>query len=213
VLKQDKWCYRCSLIVFSCSVVARTYGVGVLFCVHWCSLMLIGVELLLSAACWLPRYWILKTDLRRLVSNRFSVFSNQQDDLSYFLHIKHTTEHMGSIPVNPPSTRALDRPRPIYFILNKLGRLHSAYSSITRRLNSLLQDYTRLVFVVTRQFFSRLFAIQEHLVIHLNCFYRIQGLIVDNIFSLSACWESWTRYPKMLFRLLICRCLLVVWYE
>jgi len=31
---------------------------------------------------------------------------------------------------------------------------------------------------------SRLFAIQEHVVIHLNCFQRIQGLIVDSIFSL-----------------------------
>jgi len=39
-------------------------------------------------------------------------------------------------------------------------------------------------FVVTRQFFSRLFAIQEHVVIHLNCFYRIRGLIVDSIFPL-----------------------------
>jgi len=33
-------------------------------------------------------------------------------------------------------------------------------------------------------FFSRLFAIPGHVVIHLNCFYRIQGLIVDSIFSL-----------------------------
>ena len=32
-------------------------------------------------------------------------------------------------------------------------------------------------------FFLRLFAIQEHVAIHLNCFYRIQGLIVDSIFS------------------------------
>ena len=55
----------------------------------------------------------------------------------------------------------------------------SGASSITCRLNSLLQDYTRPGFVVTRQFFSRLFqfAIQEHVVIHLNCFYQIQGLI------------------------------------
>jgi len=50
-----------------------------------------------------------------------------------------------------------------------------------------LQDYTRSGFVVARQFFSRLFAIQEHVVIHLNCFYRIQRLIVDSIFSLFVC--------------------------
>jgi len=37
--------------------------------------------------------------------------------------------------------------------------------------------------------FSRLFAIQEHVVIHLNCFYRIQGLIVDSFFRCS-CAEN-----------------------
>ena len=40
---------------------------------------------------------------------------------------------------------------------------------------SLLQDYTRSGFVVARQFFSRLFAIQEHVVIHLNCFTGFKG--------------------------------------
>jgi len=51
----------------------------------------------------------------------------------------------------------------------------SGASSITHRLHSLLQDYTRSGFVVARQFFSRLFAIQEHVVIHLNSFTGFKG--------------------------------------
>ena len=72
----------------------------------------------------------------------------------------------------------------------------SGASSITHRLNSLLQDYTRSGFVVARQFFSRLFAIQKHVVIHLNCFYRIQGLIVDSIFSLFEVLRIWNSLPE-----------------
>ena len=62
------------------------------------------------------------------------------------------------------------------------GTRPSGASSITYRL---------IYFFATRLYevwfccqptgFSRLVAIQEHLVIHLNCFYRIRGLIVDII--------------------------------
>ena len=62
--------------------------------------------------------------------------------------------------------------------------------------NFLLQDYTRFGFAVSRQFFSRLVAIQEHLVIHLNCFYRIRGLIVDIISFAVRVLRIWNSLPE-----------------
>jgi len=53
------------------------------------------------------------------------------------------------------------------------------------------------------------FASEEHIVIRFELFYRIQGLIVDSLFSLFVCWGSGTRYTNVLFLLIIC-CLFVV---
>jgi len=41
-----------------------------------------------------------------------------------------------------------------------------------------------------------LLAIQEHVVSHLNCFYRIQGLIVDSIFFAVRVLRIWNSLPE-----------------
>ena len=60
-------------------------------------------------------------------------------------------------------------------------------------------------------FFCKIYATVNGIISYITLFAYKSAEI--SIFSLYVCWESGTRYPKILFRLLICRCVLVVWYE
>jgi len=51
-------------------------------------------------------------------------------------------------------------------------------------------------FVVTRQFFSRLFAIQEHVVIHLNCFLPDSRVNCGQHFSAVRVLRIWNSLPE-----------------
>jgi len=71
------------------------------------------------------------------------------------------------------------------------GTRPSRASSITCRLNSLLQDYTRSGFVVTRQLFFKFVCSSRTRGHSFKLFYQIQRLIVDSIFSrVLRIWNS-----------------------